>query len=297
MKRRFYFFTVFAFYFVLNPILSYAKNFPPEIKITQEGLNLISQIEKIKIPEGGFRIFYYDKEFAVMANDENYSADLDLKKAVKLSPYLRAVGITVKQTKPGNEYMFENYECAMHLFVTHRDDYWLPPGKAGSNREFSNIANETNSFAEIGSYQLGNLTRDYYMRSFYGNTKTDHLDDNPQVLGSLNLSRFVRNIYDGIDYLEYDSLCNHIIEDIDVLSVWLEKKSGPDLQVYRAYHQKKDFYIFAIPQDMLKESCQYIQKGAYYWVWNIDLEMFPYNKSHYGGQDFYSNIRQYSCNF
>ncbi len=270
---RFNFFILFLISLFYSSF-SYSKIFPPEVHTNQETLDFVAEIEKIKIPAGGFKSFYYTKDFAIMANDNAWMADLDLKKAINLGKYLYGVGITIKESRPENKYQFEDYECAVHFFVEHRDDYWLPPGIIGSWDQFNTVSSTVASLVEIGSRQMGNVSIDFYMRSFFGNTDTDNISDTPRVLGSTSIDTYIRNIYPGIDYLKYGTFCHQLMEEKDHLSIWLEKKSGPDFQINRAYHYPKDFYIFPVPKNMMKESCEYIKKAAYYSDWNYDLSVY-----------------------
>ncbi len=274
-------------------VKSFAKNFPPKVITDAETRAAVSEIEKISIPDEGFKIFFYDKKFAELSNDDTSFPDLDLKKAVELSEGLHGVAVTVKEYKPATNYTFEEYDCHLHLIVDHKDDYWLSDDKVGLNYKTQQLARDLRDITT--NYPYVNTNKYYYMRSFIGNINKDN-NFLPTLHGSLNIDSYIKNAYKNMDYLKYDIPCHTLSETINTISVWQEKKSGPDFQWERKFHYRKDFYIFTIPQNLLKQACPYIKKASYHFSWNSDLNIFIYQPD-YEPTDFIARLDMYFCNF
>ncbi len=276
-------------------INSFAKNFPPEVIMDEETKETIKTIEQIKIPPEGYRDFYFDETFANIANSQAEFPNFDLKKAQKLSPYLHGIGISVKQIKPETKYFFPEYQCRLHLFIEHRDDYWLPPGRHGSWFHYDHLENETSYIIGEERLPIAFIERpDFSMRSFYGNINTDDQNE-PRLQGSLILDKYIKNAYENLDYISYEPLCVHLFEQLYKLSIWLEKRSGPDFQFERKFHEKKDFYIFKFPKKMMKDSCEYIRKATMFDRWsNSDLYYFKFDQL---PREFVARLNEYVCDF
>lgn len=256
--------------FILSFLLSiknlFAVKIPEDLDITDSIKQDIEKISKLKIDKK-FSSFVYDAEFAKQA-------ELDIKKAVKLPENMHGAGISVVEYKPETDKRFAEYNCRIHFILKNKDDYWLPKDSYGSWFDIRNISDGIEELTGADNVQFGYVAQDYSMRSFIGNV-TKNSTANMQIrAGSIILNKYMKNIYPGMTYVEYYKGCSFFPEISEGVSIWLEKNNGPDFQVQTAIPLLyKFFYEFQLPQKLLLDSCQYIQKAYNQRDWNLALRM------------------------
>ena len=256
--------------FILSFLLSiknlFAVNIPKDLDITDSIKQDIEKISKLKIDKK-FSSFVYDAEFAKQA-------ELDIKKAVKLPENMHGAGISVVEYKPETDKRFAEYNCKIHFILKNKDDYWLPKDSYGSWFDVRNIRDGVEELTGADNAQYGHIVQDYSMRSFIDKSFKQSLPNNQIMGGSLILSKYLKNIYSDMTYVEYYQSCAFFPEIDKGISVWLEKTHGPNFKIQTATPLfSKFFYELKIPNKILLNSCKYIQKSAALRDWNLALQM------------------------